>query len=67
MPGWLLFIIVFAVGGAIVGFLNSGQIKDALNGAVGGGCLAVGCLVRIAVTVLGLLLVFLLFFWLFCH
>ena len=72
MPGWLIIIIVFVVGGAILGLFASGS-KDAdlnpaegcLSGALMGGAGGMGCLAVILEAIIPLVLAVLLFCWLF--
>ena len=41
-------IIIACIIGGIIGFLTNGNpLSGAVNGAVKGGCFAVGCLVRV--------------------
>lgn len=68
MPGWLIIIIVFVVGGAIYGFFasdkddeRSGCLLGALTGGIGG----IGCLGVILETIIPFVLAILLFDWLF--
>ena len=49
---WIWIIIIAVVIGAIIGFAQSGEKEDAVSGAMAGGCLAVGCLGRIAIAAL---------------
>ncbi len=44
---WMWIIIIAGVIGAIIAFYNSGKIKDALEGALTGGCFAGSCLFQI--------------------
>lgn len=45
---WIWVIIIACVIGAIIGFASSDDKGEgALQGALGGGCLAMGCLARI--------------------
>lgn len=61
---WIWIIIIVAVIGAIIGFINNGK-EGAVEGGLGA---AVGCggvIIRIALSVLSLALVIALFGWLF--
>ena len=62
---WLIAIIVFAIIGGIIGYLNSGKKEDAVGGAVAGG---LGCgylILQIGIAVIGLLITVKIFSWLF--
>ena len=55
---WIWIIIIFVVVGAIWGLLSGdGRGEDAASGALAGGCMAIGCLGRIALIGLSILLV----------
>lgn len=58
---WFWIIVIAVVIGAIIGFAHDGKGEDAAAGAFTGGCMAAGCLVRLAMAALGILVVL----WLF--
>lgn len=58
---WFWIIVIAVVIGAIIGFAQDGKGEDAAAGAFTGGCMAAGCLVRLAMAALGILVVL----WLF--
>ncbi|WP_297273019.1 hypothetical protein [uncultured Bacteroides sp.] len=62
---WIWVIIIAVIIGAIIGFSNSGKTEDAVEGAMAGGCLAAGCIMRIAIFVLVILAILWLFGFLF--
>lgn len=72
MPGWLIILIVFIIGGAILGLLASGD-KDSdmsapqgcLGGALMGGIGGMGCLGAILEWLLPIIIAILVFSWLF--
>lgn len=62
---WLVVILVVAVIGGIIGYLNTGKTEDAVSGAVGAG---MGCgylIFQIFLAILGLGLLFAVGSWLF--
>ena len=61
---WIWIIVGACVIGAILGLLGSNgknSAEDAASGAFAGGCMAVGCLLRLALAAITILLVL----WLF--
>ncbi len=73
MPGWLIILIIFVVGGAIWGILASllgddhdvNPAQGCLFGALGGGVGGIGCLGTILSIILPILIAVLIFNWLF--
>lgn len=72
MPGWLIILIVFIVGGAIFGLFASGSKEDDLSpaqgclaGALMGGAGGLGCLTIILEAILPFVIAVLVFCWLF--
>jgi hypothetical protein len=62
---WIIVIIVAAVLGGIVGYMNSGKSEDAVTGAVGAG---LGCgyiILQIFLALVGLAFLLMLGNWLF--
>lgn len=60
---WIWIIIIACIIGALIGAANGeNKSEDAVTGAMAGGCIAAGCLWRIALTAIGILLVL----WIFC-
>lgn len=49
---WIWIIIIAVIIGAIIGFAQSGEKEDAVDGAMAGGCLAASCLMRLAIAAL---------------
>jgi len=62
---WFWIIIIVAVIGGIIGYMTEGKSEDALSGALSGGCLAAGCIARIAFCALCIIIVLWLFSVLF--
>ena len=62
---WFWIIIIAIAIGAFFGFATSGKSEDSVGGAVAGGCMAAGCIIRIALAALGIIIVFWLFSLLF--
>lgn len=58
---WIWIIVIAVVVGAFLGFAEKGDGGDAMEGAMAGGCMAAGCVMRIALAAIGILLVL----WLF--
>lgn len=60
---WIWIIIIAVVVGALWGFLSSDDDKggSATEGAMMGGCMAVGCLMKLALTALTIIAIL----WLF--
>ncbi len=68
MPGWLIIIIIFIIGGAIIGLFTSSGTKNpakgCLGGAIAGGVGGMGCLSIILEMIFPFVLAVLLFGWL---
>lgn len=62
---WIWVIIIAVITGVIIGFSNSGKTEDAVEDTMAGGCLAAGCIMRIAIFVLVILAILWLFGFLF--
>lgn len=59
-------ILVACIIGAIIGFLFSkNPFTGAMNGAVNGGCMAAGCIVRVILGILVLGFIVVLLLWCF--
>ncbi|MEE1884368.1 hypothetical protein [Pedobacter flavus] len=62
---WLIAIIICAIIGGIIGYVNSGKKEDAVGGALAGG---IGCgyiILQIVLAILGLWITVKIFSWLF--
>lgn len=71
MPGWLIIIIIFVIGGAIFGLFTSSSkdsdlspARGCLGGAIMGGAGGMGCLAMIIEILFPIILAVLLFSWL---
>ena len=62
---WIWIIIIAVVIGAIIGFAQSGEKEDAMGGAMASGCFAIGCLGRLAIAAITIIVILWLFGLLF--
>lgn len=71
MPNWLIILLVFVVGGGLLGLVaglfddDASAGKGCLGGALMGGIGGVGCLAEIIMAIAPFVIAVLVFFWLF--
>lgn len=66
---WLWIIIIAILIGAVIGIFSSNgknPKSDAASGAFAGGCLAMSCLVKLAIAALSIIFILWLFKVIFC-
>lgn len=63
---WIWVIVIAVVIGAVIGLISSGgNLEEALKGGAGAGCVVGGCLIRIAIAAISIIVILWLFGLLF--